>query len=122
MDTFDLELRVGSVGQAIDGDQRRVVHVDAVTAMEHIRFTWWDLDRPDLPSTVQLEVEGCSDGSSRLVVTETLLGDAAQIGLDTSHGPADHRAVDSDLGDAVIQWEVRMLSLWACTVAMALVQ
>ena len=72
-------------------------------------LTWWDRAAAR-ESEVVLEVIGRPDGGSRLRITETLLG-----------VPPAPQARARAAATARSAWEVRVLSLWACSVAAALV-
>ena len=115
-DDFDVELRVGAIGLATEGDRQRQVRIDAIEPLRRVSFTWWELGQPDLASRVELEVEGLGNEVSLLRITETLLPSASAPEIASALTAAEMAA------DAVAHWEVRVLSLWACTVAMALVQ
>ncbi|MEO5899520.1 MAG: hypothetical protein ABIR68_05235 [Ilumatobacteraceae bacterium] len=104
---------VDGAGVVRDGDVIRHVRVDRVHAERSIGFTWWEHDDPSTVSHVTLEIAdgrdrddvgngGVRDGA-RLRITEQLIVGAART------------------PEAALAWEVRVCSLWACTVAMALV-
>jgi uncharacterized protein YndB with AHSA1/START domain len=86
---------VGDV--VVDRGVVRRVRVDETHEGESIAFTWWEDGDPLSVSHVRLTID---DG--RLQITEQLLG-------------APRSA------EARLAWEVRVCSLWACTVAAALV-
>lgn len=115
VDEFNVDLTVGSVGEVSDEGRRRHVHVDAFSPLERLAFTWWDDHEGSVASQVEIDVEGCADGTSTLRITETLLASAHH-----SRTPTDDTTLEASA--ATLAWEVRMVSLWACTVAMALVQ
>ncbi len=98
---------VDGAGIVVDGDIVREVLLDTrpggdLGARRAIGFTWWERDDPASVSHVLLEVEGDEDGA-RLRISEQLLGAAVRS------------------QEARLAWEVRVCSLWACTVAAALV-
>ena len=113
VDDFDVEMRVGGSGTAVDGDRRRRVEIDRIDARRRVEFTWRDDD--GLVSTVALDIEATPAGASRLVITERLLPHEIA-------GTSARLAADDRRASVALAWEVRVLSLWACTVAMALVQ
>ena len=103
-DSVDLDLRPSGAGVIVDGDIVRNLRVTEVVDGRRLRFVWCDRDDPRTPSQVTFDVEGDDDGGSRLVITETLVASGAKV------------------ADAQTAWEVRVMSLWACTVVAALVQ
>lgn len=105
-DMITLDLAPGAVGSINDGGVLRHVHVDAVRPGRELAFTWWPADDPTTASQVILRVDARPDDSAALHITETLLA------------PAPTQASTIDRAAA---WEVRVLSLWACCVAAALV-
>lgn len=96
---------VDGAGVVRDGDVVRHVRVDGVHAERSIGFTWWEHDDPSTVSHVTLEIVdgGADDDGARLRIREQLI--AGAVGS----------------REAALAWEVRVCSLWACTVAMALV-
>jgi uncharacterized protein YndB with AHSA1/START domain len=99
----------------VDGVTRRLV-VTTVDEGRALGFVWWDLDRPDLVSTVDVTVDP-TDAGGRVTVTETLdpaaageavgLGGAGRSSLlaafdPTAVGPA------ADIGSA---WDRRLAAL-----------
>ena len=108
-DEVDLDVRPGGTGTIADGDRViRDVRVDQVDAGRLV-LRWWDRASP-LESEVVLEVIGRPDGGSRLRISETLLG--------VPSAPQARARATAAIRPA---WEVRVLSLWACSVAAALV-
>jgi uncharacterized protein YndB with AHSA1/START domain len=93
---------VDGAGIVRDGDVVRQVRVDGVRSTRSIGFTWWEQDDPSSVSHVTLEIVDDGD-RARLRIAEQLI-------TGTVSTP-----------EAAIAWEVRVCSLWACTVAMALV-
>ena len=112
VDTIDGELTVGSTGTVVDSGIRRTIRIDEMHDLAALEFTWWRDDRPGDASTVRIDLEGAPDGSTRVRILERSLepGDARAALTSEMHATRQH------------EWEVRVLSLWACTVAMALVQ
>ncbi len=108
-DSVELDLRPAGSGVVIDGGVIRDVRVTEVSNGRRLGFVWCDRDDPSTPSHVTFDVESDRDGGSHLVITETLTA---------SGGAADA----ADIAGAQAAWEVRVLSLWACTVVAALVQ
>jgi uncharacterized protein YndB with AHSA1/START domain len=100
-DDVDVAMRPGEFGTITDDGIVRNVRVDEVVAERQVAFTWWDPTDPARRSQVVFEVTSTSTGS-RLTIIETL--------------PAP------DAADAQARWEIRVLCLWACTVAAALAQ
>ena len=108
-DDVDLDVRPGGTGTIADGDgDVRDVRVDRVDSGRMV-LTWWDRASAR-ESEVVLEVISRPDGGSRLRITETLLG-----------VPPAPQARAHALDAVRSAWEVRVLSLWACSVAAALV-
>lgn len=103
-DDVDVAMQPGEVGTITDDGIVRAVRVDEVIADRHVSFTWWDPTEPANRSQVVFEITATPSGS-RLTIIETL--------------PAP--SVASASAQAQARWEVRVLSLWACTVAAALV-
>jgi uncharacterized protein YndB with AHSA1/START domain len=88
---------VDGAGVVVDGGVTRHVRVDEVREGSTIGFTWWEDGDPASISHVRLTID-----EGRLQIIEQLLA------------PAQAAA-------AKLAWEVRVCSLWACTVAAALV-
>jgi uncharacterized protein YndB with AHSA1/START domain len=88
---------IDGAGIVVERGISRQVRVDELVAGHTVGFTWWDADDPTTMSRVRLTID---DG--RLHIAETLL---------TPTVPT---------AEARIAWEVRVCSLWACTVAAAL--
>ncbi|MGD9702042.1 MAG: SRPBCC domain-containing protein [Acidimicrobiia bacterium] len=114
-DAVELDVRPGGVGivrdggGGDDGSAVRHVRVDRVEPRRDLAFTWWPADDRDTASQVVFELTDVPGGGSRLHITETLLGPVP---------PANAAVLASAAQTA---WEVRVLSLWACSVAAALV-
>lgn len=87
---------VDGAGVVVDGGVTRQVRVGEVVDGESVSFTWWEDDDPDSVSHVRLTIDG-----DRLHIAEQL-------------------ATAARTAEARIAWEVRVCSLWACTVAAAL--
>ena len=97
---------VDGAGVVVDRGIARQVRMDEVDAGRSVSFTWWEHDDPSTVSHVRLTIDdGGIDASAptRLHITERLLSGAPQT------------------AEAKVAWEVRVCSLWACTVAAALV-
>jgi uncharacterized protein YndB with AHSA1/START domain len=96
-----------------DGIVLRHVRVDRVEPAHELAFTWWRTDDPDTASQASQVVFQLTavPGGSHLLITETLLGPVPPTGITAT-------AFACTAGTA---WEVRVLSLWACSVAAALV-
>jgi uncharacterized protein YndB with AHSA1/START domain len=123
-DSVDLDVRPGGVGTVrddgrSDGDGNddatvvRHVRVDRVEPAHELAFTWWRTDDPHLATQASQVVFQLTavPGGSHLHITETLLGPVL---------PARMTAT-AFAGTARTAWEVRVVSLWACSVAVALV-
>ncbi len=127
-DSVDLDVRPGGVGLVRDGAGGdgndsgdgdgdgivvRHVRVDRVEPAHEFAFTWWRTDDPDTASQASQVVFRLAavPGGSRLRITETLLGPIPPAGLTAAAFACAKRTA----------WEVRVLSLWACSVAAALV-
>ena len=95
-------------GAVTDHDVVKLVRVDEIREGRSIAFTWWNphpSDRvPAGVSKVGLEIVDNGDGTSRLQITEQLRSAPGVVTQTTRNA-----------------WEVRVCSLWACTVAAALV-
>ena len=90
---------VDGAGIVVDRGVTRPVRVDEVVDGESVRFTWWD--------------------------DETRRPSPTSEAPDHRRGPAAHRRDPAGAGapqtaEARLAWEVRVCSLWACTVAAAL--
>jgi uncharacterized protein YndB with AHSA1/START domain len=96
---------VDGAGIVVDGGVVRHVRMDEVDAGRSVSFTWWEDDDPSTVSHVRLTIDDPDgdDGRSRLQITERRLSGAPLT------------------AEAKVAWEVRVCSLWACTVAAALV-
>ncbi len=98
-----------------DGDRTVVRHVrvDRVEPAHELAFTWWRTDDPHRASTASQVVFRLTTvpGGSHLHITETLLGPVPPGGMTATTFACAARTA----------WEVRVLSLWACSVAAALV-
>lgn len=97
---------VDGAGIVVDRGVARHVRVDEVDAGRSVSFTWWEHDDPSTVSHVRLTIDDPDDDDgapARLLITERLLSGAPQT------------------AEAKVAWEVRVCSLWACTVAAALV-
>ncbi len=88
---------VDGAGIVRDGDVTRHVRVGEVRDGRSIDFTWWEDGDPSSVAHVRFAVDG-----TRLTIVERLLTPVATA-------------------EAKVAWEVRVCSLWACTVAAALV-
>ena len=108
-DHVDLEVRPGGTGTVVDDGVLRRVRVDHVQQGRELTFTWWDDERPEVTSTVRFEVEALPEGASRLAIVETFQADA----LEGTKVQARAGAAARD------RWAVRVVCLWACTVAAA---
>jgi uncharacterized protein YndB with AHSA1/START domain len=104
-DSVEIDLRPGGTGMVVDGDHQRQLRVDRIQTNHGLAFTWWEADDTSTQSHVVFEIGSGPYGGSRLTITETLVAKSA-----------------AEVEAARIGWEVRVLSLWACAVAAALVQ
>ena len=91
----------------------RHVRVDRVEPAHELAFTWWRTDDPHVASQASQVVFRLTTvpGGSHLHITETLLGPVPPAGMTATAFACAARTA----------WEVRVLSLWACSVAAALV-
>ena len=105
-DAAEIDLRPGGRGRVDDGGIQREVLIERVEPNHGLAFTWWEHDDPSAASRVVFEIQPAPDGGSRLSITETL--------------SASIVASSAEAETARLNWEVRVLSLWACTVAAAL--
>jgi hypothetical protein len=94
------------VGTVLDDGVLRHVRVDRVREGHDLSFTWWEEGRPDTASTVRIEVAPLAGGRSRLAIVETFEPDGPRLSAQARAGARD-------------RWGVRVLCLWACTVAAA---
>ncbi|MEO5839255.1 MAG: SRPBCC domain-containing protein [Acidimicrobiales bacterium] len=104
-DSVDVDVRPGGTGTVVDDDIVRVVEVEEVSESRRVSFTWWESGDRSTASRVEFAIGTTDDGRSRLTITETLPDQAP---------PMTARA-----SVARMRWEVRVLSLWVCTVALA---
>jgi uncharacterized protein YndB with AHSA1/START domain len=135
-DSVDIDVRPGGVGTVRDGGGGgadgtgdgtsegdgdgygdgmvvRHVRVDRVEPAHELAFTWWRTDNPHVAAQASQVVFRLTTvpGGSHLHITETLLGPV----------PPARRTATSLACAARTAWEVRVVSLWACSVAAALV-
>ncbi len=110
-------------GLVVDGDVVREVRIDRVEDGRLVGFTWWDRCDPSMVSHVTLEIAGCDpdagddgDAGVTLTIREELAGVDRFDADESSASASATRAMEARLA-----WEVRVGSLWACTVAAALV-
>jgi uncharacterized protein YndB with AHSA1/START domain len=108
-DHVELDVRQGGTGTVIDDGVLRRVRVDHVHHGRELTFTWWEEETPEVASTVRFEVERLPEGTSRLAIVETF--DANALGGTATQARASTGARD--------RWGVRVVCLWACTVAAA---
>ena len=96
-----------------DGMVVRHVRVDRVEPAHELAFTWWRTDNPHVAAQASQVVFRLTTvpGGSHLHITETLLGPVRSAGMAAATFACAARTA----------WEVRVLSLWACSVAAALV-
>jgi len=107
-DAVDVDMRPGGTGTVVDDGIVRHLRVEEVSEPRHLSFTWWEPGSESTASRVVFAVGTNDDGGSRLTITETLPDQSPRIVA---------RASASKL-----RWEVRAMSLWACTMAAALVR
>ena len=133
-DSVDIDVRPGGVGTVQDdgvgtvrddvdgnGDGERDgnkilvrhVRVDRVEPAHELAFTWWRTDDPHTawPASQVVFRLTTVPGGSHLHITETLLGPVPPAGMTATAFACAART----------EWEVRVLSLWACSVAAAIV-
>jgi uncharacterized protein YndB with AHSA1/START domain len=124
-DSVDLDVRPGGGGtvrddgraggdsSTDDGTVVRHVRVDRVEPAHELAFTWWHTDDPHgAAQTSQVVFQLTAvPGGSHLHITETLLGPV----------PPARMTATAFAGAARTAWEVRVVSLWACAVSVALV-
>jgi uncharacterized protein YndB with AHSA1/START domain len=108
-DHVDLDVRPGGTGTVVDDGVVRRVRVDHVQHGRELTFTWWDDDHPEVASTVRFAVEQLPEGTSRLAIVETFEPDAPGGTVVQARASAGARD----------RWGVRVVCLWACTVAAA---
>jgi uncharacterized protein YndB with AHSA1/START domain len=107
-DSVDVDVRPGGTGTVVDDGIVRQVVVDEVSGPRHLAFRWWEQGDESTASRVVFSVGTNADGGSRLTITETLPDQSSRI---VARALAGTR-----------RWEVRAMSLWACTMAIALVR
>jgi uncharacterized protein YndB with AHSA1/START domain len=56
VDETDVDVVPGATGRVVDGREPREVRIDTVDDGERVAFTWWPMNRTDLPSEVDLHV------------------------------------------------------------------
>lgn len=114
---FDGAITERSSGVVVDAAAVRDVRIDRIDDGRMIGFTWWERADPSTVSHVTLEIaepdEHRSGVGSVLSIREEL------IVVESSAGVAADGLLAADR--ARLSWEVRVGSLWACTVAAALV-
>ena len=106
-DAVELDVRQGGTGTVVDDGIVREVRVDRVLQGRELTFTWWEADRPDVASTVTFAVEQLPEGASRLAIVETFDPDARGGRVAQARAAAGARE----------RWSIRVLCLWAGTVA-----
>ena len=104
-DSVDVDVRPGGTGTVVDDDIVRHVQIEEVSQPRRLSFTWWESGDRSTESRVVFAIGTTVDGRSRLTITETLSGQSPGMVARASA--------------ARMRWEVRVLSLWACTVAVA---
>ena len=104
-DSVDVDVRPGGTGTVVDDDIVRHVQIEEVSQPGRLSFTWWESDDRSTESRVVFAIGTTVDGRSRLTITETL--------------PGQSTGMVARASAARLRWEVRVLSLWACTVAVA---
>jgi len=104
-DSVELDLRPGGTGTVVDDGVVRHVQIEEVSETRRLSFTWWESDDRSTESRVVFAIGTTADGRSRLTITETLRDQSPGLFACASAGK--------------LRWEVRVLSLWACTVAVA---
>ena len=104
-DSADVDLRPGGTGTVVDDGIVRHVQIEEVSEPRRLSFTWWESDDRSTESRVVFAIGTAADGRSRLTITETL--------------PEQPHSIVALASAGGIRWEVRVLSLWACTVAVA---
>lgn len=102
VDGSDVDVEPGAIGTVTADDTERAVRIDEVVDGECVRFDWWDRDRPDAPSTVELAVVPNADGGVAIHIVETF--------------PAPRRI---DVAQARTAWDVRATCAWATSLAYA---
>ena len=89
---------VDGAGVVVDRGVARHIRIDEVVDGQSVAFTWWEDDDPSTVSRVRLSID--DHGALRI---------------------AERTTVQPQTAQARLAWEVRVCSLWACTVAAALV-
>lgn len=101
VDEGRVDVRPGATGTVTDREVERTVRVDRVEPDTEVEFSWWPSDRPDLASTVALRVE--DEGASSVLRVVEVLPPTASL----------------DVTAVAVAWEVRAVSAWACSLALA---
>jgi uncharacterized protein YndB with AHSA1/START domain len=104
-DSVDVDLRPGGTGTVVDDGIVRDIEIDEVSESRRLSFTWWESGDRSTASRVEFVIGRTADGRSRLTITETL--------------PDQSPRMVARASATRLRWEVRVLSLWACTVALA---
>jgi uncharacterized protein YndB with AHSA1/START domain len=104
-DSVDVDLRPGGTGTVVDDGIVRDIEIDEVSESRRLSFTWWESGDRSTASRVEFVIGTTADGRSRLTITETL--------------PDQSPRMVARASATRLRWEVRVLSLWACTVALA---
>ena len=104
-DSVDVEVRPGGTGTVVDDEIVRHVEIEEVDESRRVSFTWWESGDRSTASRVEFVIGTTADGGSRLTITETLPDQSPRLLARASAGR--------------MRWEVRVLALWACTVALA---
>ncbi|MEO8695606.1 MAG: SRPBCC domain-containing protein [Acidimicrobiales bacterium] len=104
-DSVDVDMRPGGTGTVVDDGIVRDIEIDEVNESRRLSFTWWESGDRATASRVEFVVGTTTDGRSRLTITETL--------------PDLSPRMVARASATRMRWEVRVLSLWACTVALA---
>jgi uncharacterized protein YndB with AHSA1/START domain len=101
VDEIDGRVAAGGTARVVDGDVVRRLAVHRADA-GIVSFSWWEDGDAHTMSRVEMSVVAIDDGCEIRIV---------------EHGVADVAGAEA----RAAAWEVRVLSLWACCVAAALV-
>ena len=97
VDDTQLAVEPDAEGTATEDGLVREVRIDTIVDGRGVNFSWWDRDDPSSGSHVQLRIVELPDGRSQLHIAEQFVG-------------APATAVMS--AEAMLSWDVRMVSLW----------
>lgn len=105
-DDVAIDVQEGGVGTVVDDGVVRRIRVERVDEGRGLSFTWWEDGHPETASTVSIDIAALPHGRSRLAIVETFDPGPPRLRAQSGAGARD-------------RWGVRVLCLWAWTVAAA---